>query len=177
MSSQRKGVKYLIFAEFSRKKFYPSISRQREGQKIQSFHKNFSLIFNCWLFSDFGQFIFVDFLWSRKRAKQKSLYTDIKESAGTLLSLQNDVLCNGFEIQRRDCFAPTHSMTVPKSIEWRWRYFLLAYRRHWAAFAANLNLTSILNCPWRLNCHGIIMQNECSFAKCYYHKSSKKSIP
>lgn len=24
-------------------------------------------------------------------------------SAGALLSLQNDVLCNGFEIQRRDC--------------------------------------------------------------------------
>ena len=104
MSSQRKGVKYLIFAEFSRKEFYPSISRQREGQKIQSFHKNFSLIFNCWLFSDFGQFIFVDFLWSRKRAKQKSVYTGIKESAGTLLSLQNDVLSNGFEIQRRDCY-------------------------------------------------------------------------
>ena len=83
---------------------YPSISRQREGQKIQSFHKNFFLIFNCLLFSDFGQFIFVDFLWSRKRAKQKSLYTDIKESAGTLLLLQNDVLCNGFEIQRRYCY-------------------------------------------------------------------------
>ena len=26
-----------------------------------------------------------------------------QKSAGALLSLQNDVLCNGFEIQRRDC--------------------------------------------------------------------------
>ena len=38
-SSQRKGVKYSIFAKFSRKNFYPSISRQREGQKYYLFAK------------------------------------------------------------------------------------------------------------------------------------------
>lgn len=54
-----------------------------------------------------------------EKAKQKSRYIEHHFEAGALLSLQNDVLCNGFEIQRRDCFAPTHSMTVPKSIEWR----------------------------------------------------------
>ena len=50
-----------------------------------------------------------------------------QKSTGVLLSLQNDVLCNGFEFQRRDCFSSVHLLTVPKSIEYRRRYFLLAY--------------------------------------------------
>ena len=36
-------------------------------------------------------------------AKQKADTQRYQKSAGALLSLQNDVLCNGFEIQRRDC--------------------------------------------------------------------------
>ena len=54
--------------------------------------------------------------FSCKRQNKKPLHRHQK-SAGALLSLQNDVLCNGFEIQRRDCFAPIHSLTVPKSTE------------------------------------------------------------
>ena len=36
-------------------------------------------------------------------AKQKADTQKHQKSAGVFLSLQNDVLCNGFEIQRRDC--------------------------------------------------------------------------
>ena len=39
-----------------------------------------------------------------KKDKTKKPLHRHQESAGALLSLQNDVLCNGFEIQRRDCF-------------------------------------------------------------------------
>lgn len=35
--------------------------------------------------------------------KTKSRYTETSKSAGVLLSLQSDVLCIGFEFQRRDC--------------------------------------------------------------------------
>ena len=37
-----------------------------------------------------------------------------------------------------------HSLTVPKSIECRRRYFLLAYRRRWAAYTAFLIETSCI---------------------------------
>ena len=46
--------------------------------------------------------------FSKKGKTKKPLHRH-QESAGALLSLQNDVLCNGFEIQRRDCFR-THSL-------------------------------------------------------------------
>ena len=39
-----------------------------------------------------------------KKGKTKKPLHRHQELAGALLSLQNDVLCNGFEIQRRDCF-------------------------------------------------------------------------
>lgn len=42
-----------------------------------------------------------------------------------MLSLQNDVLCIGFEIQRQDRLSD-YSLTVPKSIKCGWRYFLQA---------------------------------------------------
>lgn len=93
ISSQRKGVKYSIFAKIPRKKFYPSISRQREGLKIQPFQKLFYLTSKIF-----------DFMHSfLKKGKTKKPLHRHQESAGALLSLQNDVLCNGFEIQRRDC--------------------------------------------------------------------------
>ncbi len=41
--------------------------------------------------------------FSCQSAKQKADTQRHQKSAGALLSLQNDVLCNGFEIQRRDC--------------------------------------------------------------------------
>ena len=44
-----------------------------------------------------------------KKGKTKKPLHRHQESAGALLSLQNDVLCNGFEIQRRDC-CRTHSL-------------------------------------------------------------------
>ena len=44
----------------------------------------------------------------KKGKTKKPLYRH-QESAGDLLSLQNDVLCNGFEIQRRDC-CRTHTL-------------------------------------------------------------------
>lgn len=41
--------------------------------------------------------------FSCKSEKQKADTQRHQKSAEVLLSLQNDVLCNGFEIQRRDC--------------------------------------------------------------------------
>ena len=41
--------------------------------------------------------------FSCQSAKQKADTQRHQKSAGALLSLQNDVLCIGFEIQRRDC--------------------------------------------------------------------------
>ena len=38
-----------------------------------------------------------------EKGKTKKPLHRHQKSAGALLSLQNDVLCNGFEIQRRDC--------------------------------------------------------------------------
>lgn len=43
-----------------------------------------------------------------KKQNKKPLHRH-QESAGALLSLQNDVPCNGFEIQRRDC-CRTHTL-------------------------------------------------------------------
>ena len=77
----------------------PSISSQREGLKIQPFQKLFYLTSKIF---DFMQG------FSKKGKTKKPLHRH-QESAGALLSLQNDVLCNGFEIQRRDCFR-THSL-------------------------------------------------------------------
>ena len=71
----------------------PSISSQREGLKIQPFQKLFYLTSKIF-----------DFMHSfLKKGKTKKPLHRHQESAGALLSLQNDVLCNGFEIQRRDC--------------------------------------------------------------------------
>ena len=49
-----------------------------------------------------------------------------QKSVRALLSLQNDVLCIGFEFQRRDCFSSVHLLRVPKSIKCGWRYFRIA---------------------------------------------------
>ena len=77
----------------------PSISSQREGLKIQPFQKLFYLTSKIF-----------DFMHSfLKKGKTKKPLHRHQESAGALLSLQNDVLCNGFEIQRRDCYR-THSL-------------------------------------------------------------------
>lgn len=59
-----------------------------------------------------------------------------QKSAGALLSLQNDVLCNGFEIQNHTVFMSARRWQYKTAFDGGQRYFLLAYRKHWAACAA-----------------------------------------
>ena len=74
---------------------YPSMSSQRKGQKYNLFKNYFYLTSKIF-----------DFMHSfLKKGKTKKPLHRHQESAGALLSLQNDVLCNGFEIQRRDCLS------------------------------------------------------------------------
>ena len=71
----------------------PSISSHREGQNI-TISKNFFYLTSK-IFDFMHSFL--------KKGKTKKPLHRHQKSAGALLSLQNDVLCNGFEIQRRDC--------------------------------------------------------------------------
>lgn len=64
--------------------------------------------------------------FSCQSANKKADTQRHQKSVRALLSLQNDVLCIGFEFQRRDCFSSVHLLTVPKSIKCGWRYFRIA---------------------------------------------------
>lgn len=61
-----------------------------------------------------------------------------QKSAGVLLSLQNDVLCNGFEIQRRDCLFICSLADSAKKHRVQTAVFSCSYRRRWAVFTAFL---------------------------------------
>lgn len=71
-----------------------------------------------------------------EKGQQKSRPHRHQESAGALLSLQKNVLCNRLWNSKKGLLVqPIHSLTVPQALSERWRYFLLAYRVRWVAFA------------------------------------------
>ena len=103
----------------------------------------------------------LDILFLKKGKTKKPLHRH-QESAGALLSLQNDVLCNGFEIQRRDCFAPKYLLTVPKRIEWWVTVFSLSIPPALGGFATSQSYI-VFSCNPLFE--GIIL----------YHKTCRKS--
>lgn len=70
--------------------------------------------------------------------KTKSRYTETPKIGGSLLLLQNDVLCNGFEIQRRDYLFICSLADSAKKHRVQTAVFSCSYRRRWAVFTAFL---------------------------------------
>ena len=73
---------------------------------------------------------------SAVNGKTKSRYTDIKNRRELCSRFKMMFYVTALKFKDGTVCSSVHSQTVPKSIECRRRYFLLAYRRHWAAYTA-----------------------------------------
>ena len=63
---------------------------------------------------------------------KKPIHRDIKNRREIFSRFKMMFYVTALKFKDGTVCSSIHSLTVPKSIECRWRYFLLAYRRHWA---------------------------------------------
>ena len=66
------------------------------------------------------------------RQTKKPIHRDIKNRREHCSRFKMMFYVSALKFKDGTVCSSIHSLTVPKSIECRWRYFLLAYRRHWA---------------------------------------------
>lgn len=70
--------------------------------------------------------------FSCNRQNKKPIHRDIKNWREHCSRFKMMFYVTALKFKDGTVCSSIHSLTVPKSIECRWRYFLLAYRRHWA---------------------------------------------
>ena len=128
------------FCEKFTKKFI-SLNKQAAGRaKISPFCKSFSKIFYSSMSRrEKGEKsnVFENFFYIFKKGKTKSRYTDIKNRRERCSRFKMMFYVTALKFKDGTVFAPVHSLTVPKLIEWWVTVFSLSIPQALGGFATS----------------------------------------